>query len=166
MIEPSELNRMLSYDPDTGRLIWKVRDDVLLRWNVRYAGREAFTAIRNGYRCGAVHDKAYQAHRVIWAMVHGEWPVYQIDHINGDRSDNRISNLRLADGFQNAQNAKIRSDNTSGYPGVTFFKDRNQWTARICVNGKKIHLGYFETVELATEARKEAEKVHGFLKRF
>jgi len=115
--------------------------------------------------CGAIHDKRYQAHRVIWAMFHGEWPMNQIDHINGDRSDNRILNLREADFFQNSQNAKIRRDNTSGYPGVTFSKDRNQWTARICINGKKIYLGYFLTAELATEARKEAEKKHGFLKR-
>lgn len=165
MIEASQLHELLTYEPDTGRLTWKCRKDVLLRWNVRYAGKEAFTAIRDGYKCGAIHNVGYQAHRVIWAMVYGDWPEDQVDHINGNRSDNRISNLRQADGFQNSQNAKTRSDNTSGYPGVTFFKGRNQWTARICVNGKKIHLGYFSTAEKATEARKEAEKVHGFLKR-
>jgi hypothetical protein len=165
MVNASELHEILTYEPETGRLTWKVRKDVLLRWNVRYAGREAFTAIANGYRKGSIHNVSYQAHRVLWAMHHGEWPLGQVDHVNGDRGDNRISNLRQADGFQNSQNAKVRCDNTSGYPGVSFFKDRNQWTARICVNGKKIHLGYFSTAEMATKARKEAEKVHGFLKR-
>ena len=158
-----ELHRVLRYE--NGKLYWRHRDDVLPRWNTRYALKEAFTAVRQGYRTGAIHNRLYQAHRVVWAMHNGEWPKGQIDHINGDRSDNRIENLRDVDAFQNSQNSRLRTDNTSGTPGVTFFKERGQWTARICVNGKRHHLGYFSSAEDASKARMEAEIKLGFLKR-
>ena len=163
MIEPERLHDFLRYED--GELYWLHRPDGMLRWNTRYAGTRAFTANKIGYRTGAIQNKLNQAHRVIWAMHHGRWPDGQIDHINGNRSDNRIENLREASAFQNSQNAKRRVDNTSGTAGVSFFKERNQWTARICCNGKKHHLGYFSSREDASVARLEAEIRLGFLKR-
>jgi hypothetical protein len=162
-VEATNLSELLAYE--NGNLFWKHRENAMPRWNTRYAGKQAFTADRQGYKTGSIHNRVYQAHRVIWAMHHGRWPQGQIDHINGDRSDNRIENLREVDAFLNSQNAKRRADNTSGTAGVTFFKGRNQWTARICVNGRKHHLGYFPSAEDAAAARKEAEIKLGFLAR-
>jgi len=163
MIEPERLHDFLRYED--GKLYWLHRPEAMPRWNTRYAGMQAFTADKDGYKTGAIQNKSYLAHRVIWAMHYGRWPEGQVDHKNGKRSDNRIGNLREASSFQNSQNTKRRVDNTSGTAGVCFFKARKQWTARICCNGKKHHLGYFSSYEEAVEARREAEKNLGFLKR-
>jgi len=80
-----------------------------------------------------------------------------IDHINHERTDNRAENLRWATTSENNMNASIKSNNTSGYPGVYFDKRRNKWVARISINGKETQLGYFLTIEEAIEARKQAE---------
>jgi hypothetical protein len=148
----------LLYDPRTGKLFWRWRDDVLLRHNRRYAGKEAFTSTRQGYKCGALGGKAFQAHRIAWAISHGEDPDDEIDHINGDRSDNRIENLRKVDRTLNTQNSGIRHDNTSGHVGVRYWAERGKWVA--CLSRKT--LGYFKTFEDAVAARKKAELDAGY----
>ena len=107
--------------------------------------------------------KAYlKAHRLAWFFVYGEWPQKQIDHINGNKSDNRISNLRLATASQNLSNKGITKSNTSGYKGVSFNRTKKKWMASIKVNKKSINLGYFLTPEEASEAYKAAAiKHHG-----
>ena len=150
----------LSYDPETGKLYWKWRDDVLLRHNVRYAGKEAFTAVRGGYKCGALSNKTFQAHRVAWAIFYGSDADGEIDHVNGDRSDNRISNLRVVDRTDNARNSATRSDNSSGRVGVRYWVTRGRWVA--CLSRKTI--GYFKTFDEAVKAREEAEIKAGYHK--
>jgi len=161
----SVLKEFLLYDPASGDLFWRERERrhfVSNRghktWNARYAGKKAFTSITNaGYHLGSVLKERYLAHRVIWAMMTGEWPKNEIDHINGVRTDNRWCNLRHVTRRQNTMNKAIRSNNKSGVCGV-FHADRGSpWIAQITHKGKRIHLGGFATKEEAVLARKKAE---------
>ena len=111
----------------------------------------------DGYIRITVLGRRYYAHRLAWFYVHGEWPAEQMDHINGDRSDNRIANLREATQSGNGQNKKMQRNNTSGCIGVTWSKRRKKWLAKIGVAGKVSYLGYFDIFDDAVAARKEAK---------
>lgn len=163
------LRNLLEYDPDTGKLTWRARPVEAFRnhdkrnckiWNARYAGKEAFTYLTvDGYKKGKVNGTNTTAHRVSWAIHYGEWPKSQIDHINGDRSDNRISNLRDVTASVNARNRALYSSNKSGYPGVHFCNGK--WISRIYGKNDK-HLGTFSCFGLAIKARLDAERELGF----
>ena len=102
---PQSMRNALRYDPDTGKLYWRMRDDMPKQWNSRWHRKEAFTANHgNGYKSGRFNGKTLFAHRVIWAIVHDHWPDQDIDHINGIRSDNRLSNLRAVSRSENMKN--------------------------------------------------------------
>jgi hypothetical protein len=173
---PELLRQLLRYEPDTGKLYWKERDisffnttekrsakHACVQWNSRLAGKEAFTADDGkGYRNGLIFKKVYSAHRIIWTMFYGAAPINQIDHINGIRSDNRISNLRAVSSKENNMNRAIRSDNSSGYTGVYFVKKTCRWVCTISANGRLVHLGSFADKNDAITARKEAEAKYGF----
>jgi hypothetical protein len=159
---PDYLRERLAYDSETGQLIWRVNKNARPSWNSRWAGQPAFTANTEGYRTGRLGGKQYLAHRVIWAIVNGQWPRGQLDHINGDRQDNRISNLRVVDNTENARNATISKGNTSGVTGVWRDTRRDRWCAEIKVNRRKIYLGSFTSLEEAAAARKQSEKDYGF----
>lgn len=155
LIDPGELHNMLDCDFDAGKLYWKRRSDCGPRWNGRYAGKEAFTYLDVwGYYTGRIHRVPYRAHRVIWAMKHGAWPIGEIDHINGLRHDNRIVNLRDVTRVENAMNMKIRADNMTGYHGICWHPGAKKWMARC----KHEYLGVFSNIQDAVAARKEAEK--------
>lgn len=157
------LRQRLRYEPETGKLYWKAHESHPRGWNSRWAGREAFTAVRNtGYKHGRLDGVAYQAHRVVWALVHGEWPGDQIDHIDHDPTNNRIANLRLVQHQANQRNASICKNNTSGVMGVSWYKAGSKWTAYIMVDGVKHHLGYFRAFDDAVAARRAAEREFGF----
>jgi hypothetical protein len=114
-----------------------------------------------GYRRIRVLGKLYWAHRLAWLYVHGDWPPDKIDHINGDRKDNRLMNLRAASDSENMQNVGMRSDNTTGVRGVTRRKSR--WIAQITAGGKTHYLGVHETAEEAHRAYVEAKtRLHPF----
>lgn len=141
-----------------------------LRWNHGYdhhvRGKAAGTRLKNGYWhiCVSVNGvkRRFLAHRLAWFLAHGRWPEEDIDHINGDRSDNRIANLREASRSENLQNAAMRSDNTSGVKGVYFNKARGKWQAYIRLDGKQAYLGIFTELADASLAIHEArEKHHG-----
>jgi hypothetical protein len=172
---PEMLRKLLRYEPETGKLFWRERSADLFadgissaesrrsRWNTRYAGEEAFTAVNNhGYYQGTIFSAGYLSHRVIWAMANGEWPKDQIDHINGDRADNRLVNLRAVTHQENSMNQKMSCENTSGHTGVRWYKPLRKWNARIRVSGKYTHLGYFTSKDDAIAARKAAEIEHGY----
>jgi hypothetical protein len=91
-------------------------------------------------------------------MHNGRWPAKDIDHRNGVRSDNRIKNLRLAGRTDNSRNASIRTDNTSGFSGVSFMRSLGKYEAYINIAGKKKCLGYFSTKEAAVKKRRRAER--------
>ena len=118
---------------------------------------------RQGYIVTTLFKKPVKVHRLAWALHYGEWPKGQIDHINGDKSDNRIENLRVVSNLQNKQNIMPPVNNTSGYLGVSYHKKSGKFAANIKVDGKITYLGVFETPELASIAYKEAkEKMHPF----
>jgi len=138
-LPPIEVLRgLFCYEPETGRLL--------------RGGREAGYIDNLGYRRVSIGGKGYQAARVVWALVTGHPPADEIDHIDGDRSNNRWSNLREATRSQQMWNTRILRSNTSGYRGVSFIRAHKQWRAAISVNGKKVHLGYYQSPETAHEA--------------
>jgi len=160
---------LLSYDTETGGFVWKERPASMfpsppkaISWNKNFADKPAFLVRHgSGYLCGYIfYDRVY-AHRVAWKIITGEEPP-QIDHINGDRSDNRFANLRAASNRVNSQNSRRRSDNTSGVTGVSWDALVEKWHAYITVNGAVVNLGRFKTVEEARAARKAAERMYDF----
>lgn len=154
----------LAYDPETGGFTW--RQPVLLRTGgVRVpAGSRAGTYEKKGYRSIQFwidgRRVAIKEHRLAWLYVHGEWPVDQLDHINGDRADNRIANLRPATNSQNMANRKLNDNSKSGVKGVCFHRGTQRWRARLQYNGKRIHLGDFKEKEAAQIAYEAAAKRH------
>lgn len=150
--------------------LFEYRDGVLF-WKVdrrgnKLKGKRACRPTIHGYQMVTICKKKHYAHRVIFMMFHGRWPV-QVDHIDGDRSNNLISNLREANNAQNNRNTGLRSTNRTGFKGVSYYRAVNRYIARITVNYKNIHIGCFRTAEEAHEAyKKVASELHGDFARF
>ena len=156
MITQEELKSLLNYDPETGLFTW-------LKANTRRvkAGDIAGTKSEYGYIRIRIKDKTYRAHRLAWLYVYGVNPIL-IDHINMVRDDNRLVNLREADKSKNKLNMGKRSDNKSGFKGVSYSKQSNKWRAACSVNKKQVYLGLYETPEMAFDVYKSfAKKHHG-----
>lgn len=153
-----EVNKLLRYEPDTGEFFWRVNRG---RHGRNLAGRLAGSDRGSCYIRLTIDGVRYYAHRLAWLLVHGTEPGEIIDHIDGNPSNNRISNLRVATHAQNISNSGLRPNNTSGYKGVS--KDRSTgYRATIVKNGKQFHLGSFATKEEAYAAYcKAAKKLHG-----
>lgn len=144
MISQKELQSLMSYNPETG-----VFTRAMKNGEVRVLGFN-FGA---GYTGIAINRKPNYAHRLAWVYMNGDIPKgSEIDHINNDKKDNRICNLRLATRSENQGNVKLRSSNTSGYKGVYFNKRNSMWTAQIMRKGKRFNLGSFSTPKEAHEA--------------
>lgn len=157
------LRQRLRYEPETGKLYWRENPAASAKWNRRYAGREAFINDNcNGYKAGRLDYVAYLAHRVIWAMCYEEDPPGQIDHIDHDRVNNRLENLRVVSHQENHRNTSRKKNNTSGHNGVSWFAASSRWSAYIMVDRRKQHLGYFAEKQDAIDARKAAEARYGF----
>jgi len=161
---------LLDYDPATGSFVWRPRDvkwyvdDPHCRaWNTKFAGRAAGTTDSgSGYLHLRLFNIKFYTHQIAFLLSHGYIP-REIDHINGAKSDNRISNLRHVDRITNCRNAARRSDNTSGKAGVT--RSGNSWLARIGSGNARLTLGSFSTLEAAIAARETAEKSLGYTER-
>lgn len=160
-ISPDQLRELLDYSPESGTLTWKHRgaqwfSDVphAETWNKKYAGKEAFTTVALGYKQGRVLYQLIQAHRVAFALAHGHWPTGDIDHIDGNRSNNRISNLRDVSRSTNCRNSARRKDNKSGVTGVMWNTQYQKWA--VYINGKR-YIGRFHSFDDAVSARKLAE---------
>ncbi len=152
-----DVRKYFNYDPATGILTNKV-----YRGQRALAGKEAGTINSNGYRVVGLKGRLYKAHRLIWLYVHGKFPENEIDHINGITDDNRIVNLRDVTHLKNGCNLRTPSNNTSGKCGVSWSKQSGKWKAAIQVDGSKIHLGFFDDINLAQQARKAADVKYGF----
>ena len=166
VLKADSLRQLLDYDPATGSLFWRRRDISLFAgdlracrsWNARWAEKEAFTSKNNhGYKVGSIFGKISTAHRIIWIIAHGENAESQIDHINGDRADNRLCNLRKANNSENHKNQRLPSTNKSGAIGVHMDKRWGTWRAEIFDKGTRFYLGSFKTIDAAISARQEAE---------
>lgn len=155
MITQARLKECLRYEPETGRFFW------IKKLGPRaMPGNEAGSLNQLGYIKIKVLHQEYSRSRLAWLYVYGKWPDPFIDHINRNRKDDRIINLRVATRGENNRNTQMRSDNTSGVKGVV--KIRDQFMARIHYRGESIYLGLHETIEGAGEAVKQASiKYHG-----
>lgn len=151
----TKLREVLRYEPETGRFFWTKRIGARA-----IPGNEAGSLNPTGYIKIKVLGREYPRSRLAWLYVHGEWPEPFIDHINRDRSDDRICNLRVATRGQNNRNTKMRSDNTTGVKGVSI--KGGKFLARINFRGKSIYLGCHDCIDTAKEAvRKASLKYHG-----
>ena len=144
----------LVYESDTGEFSW------LKSKGGSKAGKRAGTLANNGYLHITYNYKSHLAHRLAWLFVMGKWPTGMIDHINRDKLDNRISNLRVVDNQTNQRNAKANSRNTSGHRGVYWHKGKNKWYASIRVNNKQLHIGSYKCYTAAMFARKITEEFY------
>lgn len=165
-ILPSQerLRQLFDYAADTGSLRWRRRPEsefaeawIAQMWNTNYAGQEAGrTKQERGYREVTFNKKSWLAHRLIWKWVHGHDPV-MIDHINRVTSDNRLANLRECTAAQNVWNTSAQNCSSHGIKGLS--RCRSKWQARIQVNGKRQHLGIFNSIAEAEAAYTKAAKV-------
>jgi len=150
-MDQARLKELLRYCPDTGAFTWKVS-------HARApAGGVAGCADAYGYVVVRADKVLYKAHRLAWLYVHGNWPTRCVDHINGVRNDNRISNLRDVNQSVNMHNARRQRVGPSGVVGVTWDAARGKWKAQIRVMYKNTVLGRFVSKADAIAARKQAE---------
>ena len=149
------VRKLYVYDPDTDNVRRRIGRGT--RW---HKGELVGTLGLNGYRYISINRKMYLAHRIVWLLHYGRWPVSDVDHINGNRDDNRIVNLREATRSENNINSIIPSNNTSGHKGCYYDKRRDCWYAEIWVNKKKVYLGRFESAQSAGDAYQAAAKKH------
>lgn len=146
LLTADTLRDLLSYNPDTGELRWR-------NPNGRHRAGVGHLDATNGYRQICVHGNRFRAHRLIWCWMTGEWPPphLDVDHINGERCDNRWCNLRLANMSQQRANvAQKRGGNRSGFKGVR--PNNSRWQAQMVEGGKIMNLGAFDTPEDAARA--------------
>jgi len=152
------LKEVLEYYPDAGIFVWnKNRGGGARCGDIAGSILKGFQRQRVQIR---IDDTLYYAHRLAFFYMTGTWPIKGVDHKDGDGLNNRWNNLREANQAQNAANQKLRSDNTTGFKGVTFVKRSGRYRASIRVQQKPIHLGYFDTPEAAHIAYFEAAQRH------
>lgn len=164
-VPASIVREVVVADPDAGAMTWLNRprhhfanDQVFKAWNVKYPGKPAFNVeTGGGYRCGYIFNVKIKAHRAMWAYVHGEWPKGYVDHINGDPSDNRISNLREADLYQSVINRS--SGGVVPYFGV-HLSSQGRFRAQVQSHGVVVWAGIFDDALSAAIARYDAAMIH------
>lgn len=156
-ITQERLKELLLYNKHTGKFTWASKPNRRIS-----IGSEAGNVSGYRYRVIRIDGKTNLAHRLAWLYETGSFPDHDIDHINHDRSDNRICNLRAATRAENCRNRGYSPRNTSGHIGVAYDKARDKWTSRLFFNGKQVHFGRHETKSNAVCARKNAEKEYGF----
>lgn len=149
----SRLREIMDYNPNEGTFIWRVA-----RRGVR-AGATCGRISVHGYREIGVEGTLYRANRLAWFYVTGNWPQGVVDHVDGDKANDRWSNLRDCSQSQNMGNmAAKRINNTTGHRGVVWDKARGKWRAQICVGGAKRNLGRFSELDAAKQAYANAHK--------
>ena len=161
-------SQCLAYCPHTGAITRKFRPrehfETEKGWKIsnKWAGKEAGTKVVGDYRYVKIDGSMYAVHRLAFLLMNGSFPDNEVDHINGNKSDNSWSNLRVCNRIQQNQNIKVKNTSASGIKGVFFNKRANLWFSTIRHNGKRIHLGYFKTKEECAAAyAKAAIDFHG-----
>lgn len=175
-LDPKEVQRLIKYDPATGRLEWRertpddfegaseiIRAGLASRFNKIHAGKPALSSSSGRrYLGGTIKGRSMMAHTAAWVCYRGCYPSSEIDHIDRDKENNRIENLRDVSNSDNKRNRGMMRSNTSGVTGVRFVKKDNSWVSRIGENGEHKYLGSFKSFEEAVRARKEAEILMGY----
>lgn len=165
MLTYGEVSELLEYRPEVGgSCLIRKTDSFSGNGKVQaHAGDRVGSRQKDGYWHTCIKKHYYKAHRLVWLLNIKEWPNRGLDHINGDKSDNRIENLRLASQAENNQNTPKARDNSSGHIGVDFHKKTGKWRARISVEKRTRHLGLFDTKDNAIEAYLKAKAtLHAF----
>jgi len=154
MLTQERIHHLFTYDKENGLLI---RNCTIGR---ALAGTSSFAKDRDGYHVIGIDGKLYRTHRVIWFYIYGTFPDGYLDHINRNRTDNRIENLRQVSKAQNRENIDVAVNSKSGVKGVWLHKQTKKWCASIGHNGKNIHLGSFKSIEEACAAYKTAASIY------
>lgn len=174
MAEPTQarVRELFNYDPVSGCLIWRSRPKDAFATKAAYSsfrarceGKAAGHIEGQGYRVIVFDGQAKKAHKLVWLFIHGEWvkyPDFEIDHVNGDRADNRIQNLRKVTKSLNQRNSSMRKNNQSGVIGVNWVASKRRWIARIWDGPHHRYLGQFTKIEDAAVARAKAERELGY----
>lgn len=150
LLTAADARELLAFNEKTGVLRWRVD-----RRGKAKAGTKAGSVAGQGHIQVRINGIRYYAHRLVWLLAYGTWPPagFDVDHVDGDRANNRLGNLRLATPAQNQANTtKLRKTNTSGYRGVSWHHARKRWEARIRLSGRRTFLGYFDDVIDAARA--------------
>ena len=154
MITIDHLKSILIYNPTTGEFVWKTR-----QYRSDLIGKRAGSPTNMGYWAIAINNKKTLAHRLAWLYMTGNFPANHIDHINGDKQDNRFENLREVTRFGNLQNMRSPTKaNKSGFLGVC--QHQNKWLVQIMINGKRIRESGFNTPEQAHQRYLELKRLH------
>lgn len=159
MITCDDVRQYFDYDPSTGVMKRTCKPD---RWGNILPHDYEPSSISSGYRTANFKGKVYKIHRLIWLYVYGNFPENDLDHINGDRLDNRLCNLRSVTRSQNTQNRGVGKNNKTGCIGVNWESNVGKYRVRISVNGERKCLGFFTDLTEAVKTRKEAEHKYGF----
>lgn len=157
-ITQKRLKELLHYDPDTGVFTWTENAYYRVR------GKPAGTKNTIGYIQIQINRKIYHGHRLAFLYMEGNFPPGHVDHIDHDPHNTKFVNLRKVTHAENMRNQTLNRKNTSGHCGVHKHPYSNKWFAKIVVNQKQIHGGFFDSIECAIEARKTLERAHGFHK--
>jgi len=156
MLTQKHLKEILDYDKETGLFTWKVKKSKKIK-----AGKIAGTLNNRGYTVITIDEKKYSAHRLAFLYEYMRFPE-EIDHINHDKLDNRICNLKEVSHKENLKNQPMRKNNTSGVSGVCWKKDCEKWVVQISANGKNKTIGCFTCINEAKQAREEAKIKYGY----
>lgn len=154
LIDAERMKELFDYNPNTGVLVRRKSS------GGRKAGSATGTPNAHGHLVCSVDDSLFYVHRIAWAIHYGRYPQKGIDHINGNKQDNRIANLRLATQSENLMNACLHSNNTSGCRGVYFNKTERRWVAEISAYGRRYILGRFKDKDKAAVAYAEAANLY------
>ena len=156
IITQEQLKKLLDYDPETGFFKWKIANSYRIK--IGDVAGYINGSDGSGYIIITVSNKPYGAHRLAWLYTHGKFPEDQIDHINKDKTDNRLVNLRAVSGKENARNKFIPTNNTSGHIGVIWHAKNNRWIVKV----SKVYYGSFECKPDAITKAKEVYKELGY----
>lgn len=156
LLSQQELKNRVTYDPDSGNFVWRTSSGTVK------AGYRSKSLDTSGYFQIQILGKRYLHHRLAFLYMTGQFPLEEVDHINGIRTDNRWLNLRLVSRLENRKNVRMLDSNTSGHVGVRWLEDRGKWRAYIKSDRKQKMLGYFDHLSDALAARAAAERERGF----